>query len=111
MGDTITLICLLGDEPFRKSFSIDIDNANTISHLKNVVKRERQSALGVDARISTSTAFRSRAGHRGTETIYWPYSPTERGADLRKKAGEVFPFPAPEHTHVIIKIPGTGRQR
>jgi hypothetical protein len=47
----VTLFCLLSGDPFQNSFHVDINNDQSISHLKDLIKEKARSALGdVDAK-------------------------------------------------------------
>jgi hypothetical protein len=105
----VTFFCLLTGDPFQNSFPVDINNDQSIGHLKDLIKEKRQSVLGgVDA---ADLAIYNITIPRGDlSALEGAYSQIEQGEvtalDPLDTVSEVLCLPPTRCANIIVKVPG-----
>ena len=63
MSDQFKLLCLVQGDELKRAFSVRVEPADTVSHLKEVIHSKKPSFKGIDAnalqlwKVSTSTCY------------------------------------------------------
>ena len=102
---SITLLCLVKGNKTSNAFAVDIDREKLVSHLKKVIKAEKQNDFaGIDAdklRLWKKEIPDDQDDLLSNLTL-------NDGDELlaTKKISKYFPdSPPEEHIHVIVKLP------
>ena len=106
---TLTLFCVLDGGPLDKPFPVDIAEGKSIGHLKDMVKERLESELkDIDARTLAIYGVSVLAGNVAELQLAIDRL-DEKKDDLPswKSVGKLFPAPATEHVHVVIRTPSS----
>lgn len=106
---TTTIFCLVHGEPVTNAFPVDIDECKTISHLKKLIKSEKQNEFHdiatdklklwkVNIPADNSSALENLVLENNEENGTQELLPV-------KKISKVLPNPAEEHIHIIVERP------